>query len=171
MKRQLLVIAFAAVIGVTGCSTPSAYREVMKDNDPSNVRDYPVGNEALYTAALKTFLAKKFVIENENQAEGSLIGKRSVQEGKTTVVLLTQARIIASGSDRSSLYLNAIETTEREFVADRTRFFLFVIPLPGGGGKQATTVKEGERAVEDKKFYNELFASVEKEIALATATR
>src|ERR1700693_1553068 len=145
MKHQSLAIAVAAIIGLTGCSTPSAYKEVMKYNDPGNLRDYSVGKEALYPAVLKTFLAKKFVIENENQTDGTLVGKRSLQAGKTTGVLLTQARILGSGSDLSALYLNAVETTEREFVADRTRFLLFVIPLPGGGGKEATTVKEGER--------------------------
>ena len=45
------------------------------------------------------------------------------------------AKITLNGENSSTLYLDAIQTTERLFVSDHARFFLFLIPLPGGGGK------------------------------------
>lgn len=55
-------------------------------------------------------------------------------------------------------------TTERSYVADRTRFFLFIVPLPGGGGNEASTVKEGEKVINDKNFCKKFFDEIEKTI-------
>ncbi|OQX53929.1 MAG: hypothetical protein B5M48_02070 [Candidatus Omnitrophica bacterium 4484_213] len=47
--------------------------------------------------------------------------------------------------------------SERLFVADRTRFFLWLIPLPGGGDKEVSKIKEEEKIIEDRKFYQRFF--------------
>ena len=75
---------------------------------------------------------------------------------------------MVTNEDETTLFLSAIETTERLYVSDRTRFFLLIIPLPGGGGKQATKIKEKERPVEDRKFYQQFLDAIEKEIRTET---
>ena len=49
-------------------------------------------------------------------------------------------------------------------MADRTRFFLWLIPLPGGGGKEASKIKEEEKTIEDKEFYQRFFEEIEEGI-------
>ena len=49
-------------------------------------------------------------------------------------------------------------------MADRTRFFLWLIPLPGGGGKEASKIKEEEKIIEDQEFYQRFFEEIEEEI-------
>ena len=66
-----------------------------------------------------------------------ILAVRSIKKGKRTWILALQAHFFKLDDNKTRLYLNAIETTERTYVADRTRFFLFVVPLPGGGGKEA----------------------------------
>ncbi len=68
---------------------------------------------------------------------------------------------MASGENASTVYLNGVQTTEVSYVADKTRFLLFVIPLPGGGGKEASSIKEGEKTITDPQFYQMFFKTIE----------
>jgi hypothetical protein len=86
-------------------------------------------------------------------------------------VLLIQSKIVSDGPDRSNLYVNALETTETYYVEDHTRFFLFLIPLPGGGGKDVSTVKEAEKTIKDKRFYEDFFKEIEAKIKEDEAAR
>jgi len=165
MCRNAMIVMIASSL-LAGCATP-VYKEVMRKESPYNVRSYPVSAEALYQATIKAVCSKGFILEREDKADGFILGKRYFQRGKKNIVLALQAKIVPPGETASSIYLSAVETTENLYVADRTRFFLFLIPLPGGGGKQATTIKEGERMVEDKRFYKEFFSLIEQELGIA----
>jgi len=163
MRRTLCLLILAILVG--GCGTPSVYREVFRDGPTQyNSRTFPYSQEAVYTALLKTVYSRKFIVENENKESGDLLAKRSFQKGKRTIALLLQAKFIAGSKDTTTLFLTAMETSERLYVADRTRFLLFIIPLPGGGGKEATKIKEQEKLVEDSKFYQQFFEAIEKEL-------
>jgi hypothetical protein len=140
------------------------YKEVFKDKPNYNQKEFPVSKEALYRAVIKAIYPKSFIVEEEDVERGFILAKRSFQRGKRTIVLALQARVVSEAEDKSTLYLNALQTTERLYVADRTRFFFWIIPLPGGGGKEAIKVKEGERIIENKEFYQNFFKAVEKEI-------
>jgi hypothetical protein len=41
--------------------------------------------------------------------------------------------------------------------------------LPGGGGKSASQIKEGEKIIEDKKFYQDFFKEIEREVSIVSA--
>ena len=162
MKKFILAAAISVLI-TAGCASPS-YKQVFKEKPAGNFRVFGVSNDILYAAAAKVLCERNFIIENEDKDKGFLLGKRSFQRGRKTLVLLMQDKIVADGPNRSSLYVNAIETTETYYVADHTRFFLFLIPLPGGGGKDVSTVKEAEKSIQDKHFYEDFFAEIDKKI-------
>ena len=161
-KRVILLLVMC--VFVASCATTPVYKEVFKDRPTYNQKEFSVSKEVLYQAALKAICSKGFIIEEDEAEKGLILAKRSFQRGKRTIVLALQAKITDEREDKSTLYLNALQTTERFFVADRTRFFFWIIPLPGGGGKEATKVKEGEKIIEDKKFYQDFFSAIEEEI-------
>ena len=160
-KTGLFLLSIVFLIA--GCATP-AYKEVFKDEPAYNSRQFPVNKDILHKAALRAICARNFIIEKEERGKGFILAKRSFQRGKRTIILVLQANSSFDEAEKTTLYLNAMETTERYYVADHTRFFLWLIPLPGGGGKEGTSIKEGERIVEDKTFYENFFVEIEKEI-------
>ena len=113
-------------------------------------------------------LSKKFVVDHEDQASGLITAKRVFSKSYQNVAVVVQTKIISQGDKEQELYLNGVQTTERNYVADRTRFFLFIVPLPGGGGKEVTKAKESEIIIDDKDFYKDLFDAVQKELPSAT---
>jgi hypothetical protein len=152
------------IITISGCATP-VYKDVFREKVSYNSQEFPVPQNVLYQATSRAICSKNFIIEKEDPNKGFILAKRSFQRGKRTIALIIQAKIDPIAADKTTLFLNAIETKEVYFVADRTRFFLFIIPLPGGGGKEGSQIKEGEKVVEDKTFYNNFFEAIEKEIA------
>lgn len=161
MKR--IHIFLLIIFLLTGCATP-VYKEVFKEGPAYNAKEFSFLKDILYKATLRCMYAKNFIIEKEDEEKGFILAKRSFQRWKRTIVLLLQAKVVSDGENKSTLYLNALQTTERFYVADRTRFFLWIIPLPGGGGKEASSTKEGEKIIEDKEFYQNFFSEIEKQV-------
>ena len=157
-------ISFGLCLAFIGCASKTAYRDVLEDEPTYNVKTFQSPSDQVYTSLVKTLLVKKFMLEEENKEDGMVVARRSFKKGKRTFIIVIQARLLPE-NEKTTLFLNALETTERIFVADRTRFFMFVIPLPGGGGKQASTAKEGENVIQDKAFYDEFFNRIEKELS------
>jgi hypothetical protein len=153
-----LFLFFAAVVMIlcAGCATPVC-RQVVDEKTSFNQKEFGVSQDILYQSVVRAMLSRSFIIENEQPAKGFILGKRSFQQGRKTTALLLQAKMIPEGDSKTRLYLSAVETSERLYVVDRTRFFLFIIPLPGHGGQTATQVKEGEKVVQDKVFYRKFF--------------
>jgi len=164
MNKKMRVLGFVWVVFlVAGCAAP-VYKEVFKDQPSGNSRQFPVGRDALYQATLRTICAKNFIIEKESLNDGFILAKRSFQRGKRTHILVLQANLSPDEKEKTTLFLNALQTTERYYVADRTRFFLWIVPLPGGGGKEGTSIKEGEEIIEDKEFYQKFFSEIGEQI-------
>ena len=162
-KNKKSIFAFLAVFFL-GCASTHVYQEVMNEEPSYNSKEFSAPRNVLYKAVVKTILGKNFMIEKEDQASDFILAKRSFQKGKRTTALLLQAKITSETENKSTVFLSAIETKEASYVADRTRFFLWIVPLPGGGGKEASSVKEGEEVIKDRKFYESLFAVIENEI-------
>ncbi len=161
MKQLGLIIL---VLLCSSCSSTQLYKEVMKDSEAFNSKSYNVSQDVLLPAVVETFMLKKFIIENEEPDQGLITGTRYFNRGKNNSIIALQAKFIKRSDQRTTIFLNAVETTEKNFVQDKTRFFLFLVPLPGGGGKQASTMKESEKIVEDKEFYDILFALIDKKM-------
>lgn len=162
MKLRNIVL-LCVIIALGGCAGP-AYKEVFLEKDSYNSKEFPVSKSVLYQATSRTLCSKNFNIDKEDPEKGFLLAKRSFQRGKRTIALIVQAKMEPCIQGSTMLYLNAIETKEVYFVADRTRFLLFIIPLPGGGGKEGSQIKEGERVIEDKEFYKNFFEAITQEI-------
>jgi len=152
------------VFFLSGCATFSPSKEVFKEKATYNSKEFTVSSDILYQAIIKVICSQNFVIENEDKEKSFILAKRYFQKGKRNIILVLQAKIISEKEDKTTLYLNALQTTERLFVADRTRFFLWLIPLPGGGGKEASKIKEEEKIIEDQEFYQRFFEEIEEEI-------
>jgi hypothetical protein len=170
MNKKLWILSGYALV-CSGCASTPVYKDVFNEKPAFNQKAFPVAQEKLYQAALRTICSKNFLIEKESEQKDFFVGRRAFQKGKRTTVLILQAKIMPDSESSSTIYLNALETTERSYVADRTRFFLFIIPLPGGGGKEATEVKEGEKVIEDKEFYGNFFAEIEKSLKTPEAIK
>ncbi len=162
--KGMVVFFFGGCLFLSGCASTSVYKEVMKEKKSYNTREFSVPAGVLYQGTVKVFCGKNFLIENEDEAKGFILAKRPFQKGKRSIVLVLQGKITSEDANRSMLYLNAFQVTEKLYVADRTRFFLWVVPLPGGGGKEAAKIKESEKMIEDKKFYRNLFADIEASV-------
>jgi hypothetical protein len=141
----------------------------MKDTEEINSKSYNFSQDVLFPAVIETFMIKKFIIEHEEPGQGLITGARYFNHGKHNSILALQAKFIKKGDQKTTLFLNAVETTEKNFVQDKTRFFMFLVPLPGGGGKQVSTMKESEKIVEDKEFYDTLFALIDTKLGQEVA--
>jgi len=159
--RRIWAVVLSVVL-VCGCAT-AAYKDVFKEKPAYNSQSFAVSRDILYQATLRSICGRNFIIEKEDPEKGFMLTKRSFQRGRRTIILVLQASINFDEAEKATLFLNALETTERHYVADHTRFFLWLIPLPGGGGKEGASVKEGERIIEDKTFYQNFFVEIEEE--------
>jgi len=149
-----------------GCaSTKYTYRQIEEDKDPFTSRAFQCSMPVLHKAVTEVLLTKKFAIDHEDAAAGTLTGSRYFTHGYQKIVVVVQSKILSKNDKEQKLFLNGIQTTERNYVADRTRFLLFIIPLPGGGGKEVTQSKESEFFINDKKFYDDLFSDIQKAIS------
>jgi len=171
MNKKILMYAVSSVCitalissTLAGCATPPVYKEGFKCKAAYNAMQFPVNRDTLYLATLRTIYSRNFIIEKEDRENGNILAKRSFQYGRRTVILLLQANVSPDELEKSTLYLTVLQTTERYYVQDRTRFFLWIVPLPGGGGREGTHVKEGEKIVEDRRFYERFFVEVEEAI-------
>lgn len=162
--NKIVIVLFFTMFLVTGCASTPIYNDIFKQESSYNSKEFAVSAGVLYAATIRAICSKNFIVEKEDKENNFILAKRPMQKGKRTTILALQAKIEASQEDKAALYLNAFQTTERLFVTDRTRFFLFIIPLPGGGGKEASRVKEGEKMIDDKEFYQKFFLAIEKEI-------
>ena len=162
MKPLSFCVAVILVM-CAGCATP-VYRQVVDEKASFNQKVFAVSEDILYQGVVRAMLARSFIIENEQPAKGFILGKRTFQQGRKTTALLLQAKLLADAPNKTRLYLSAVETSERLYVVDRTRFFLFIIPLPGHGGQTATQVKEGEKVIQDKVFYRKFFDFISEQV-------
>lgn len=163
MMERRAIVFFLTYFFAAGCAGP-VYKQVFKEAPAANQKEFFVSREALYQAALKAVCSKNFLIEKEDRENGFILAKRYFQRGKQSIVLALQAKIVAEGENTAILFLNALETTERTYVSDHTRFFMWIVPLPGGGGKEASSIKAGEKIVEDPSFYKNFFAIISQEL-------
>ena len=164
MKRLFFTGLVSFVFLCFGCasSQPSVYREVMKDDAQYHMRQFDAAQEPVYNAVVQAALAKKFTLDKEDKSEGMIVGSRTFTRGKRTIVLALQIKLMPQGDDQTKVFLTAVETTEKNYVTDKTRFFLLIVPLPGGGGKVGSSVKESEMVVRDRAFYNDFFKEINK---------
>jgi hypothetical protein len=166
--RSSIIISLICLFTFTGCATP-VYREVFNEKESYNSKEFSVPANILYQATSRAICSKNFIIEKEDAEKGFILAKRSFQRGKRSIVLVVQAKMDISCTDKTMLYLSALQTTEMFYVSDHTRFFLFLVPLPGGGGKNASQIKEGEKVIDDKEFYKSFFAEIQREVSIVTA--
>ena len=157
----LLLIVFL----ISGCAgTKYTYRQIEDDKDSFTSREFQCSLSVLHKAVEQVLLTKKFTIDHEDAVVGTLTGSRYFTHGYQTIVVVVQSKILSKSDNQQELFLNGVQTTERNYVADRTRFLLFIIPLPGGGGKEVTKSKEAEFFINDKQFYDDLFSEINKVI-------
>jgi len=162
MKNNFLFfILFVPLI--YGCSsTRYTYRQIEEDKDPFTSHRFQCTLPVLHKAVTEVLLTKKFAIDHEDAVNGTLTGSRYFTHGYQKTVVVVQSKILSKNDNEQQLFLNGVQTTDRNYVADRTRFFLFIIPLPGGGGKEVTESKESEFVINDKAFYDDLFKNIQQ---------
>lgn len=154
----------AGVIFLSGCATFSPSGEVFKEKANINSRTYDASINACFDTLKQVILKKNFSLVSEDKETKRLQASRYFQKGRRSIVIVLNANLQSLGEDKTAIYLNAVQTTEKLYAQSHTRFFLFIIPLPGGGGEEAVKLKEGEITIEDKKFYEGFFEEIGEEL-------
>jgi hypothetical protein len=159
-------IAFAFVIlaFLSACGGPEVYKDVFNKDGGPNVRAFNASVDNCYLAAKRAVLSQNFRIEKEDLQAKSLTAARYFEDGKDSTVLTINANVIAAGSDKATIYINAVQHVEKIRTKTQSTFF-GLIPI----GSEATKTKQEERTVEDVDFYKKFFEAVEKEIKVLTA--
>ncbi|HYA90617.1 MAG TPA: DUF2242 domain-containing protein [Thermodesulfobacteriota bacterium] len=117
-------------------------------------------------AGKRAVLNQNFRIEREDLQARSFTAARYFEKGKDSVVVTVNANVIAAGKDKSTVYASATQHVEKVRVKT-DRALLGLVPA----GSEATKVKQEERTIEDKDFYNKLFVSLEKELSIVRTGR
>ena len=160
--RRAAVCAVGLLLA--GCSGPSAYQRVFEQDGHANARTYAAGVEDCWLAVNRAALSLNFGLDKEEKDKGLLEAVRHFQDGKRTTTLTLKVSLQPEGRKETTVYVNAVELKERVFARSHRRFFLWIIPLPGGGGVTASRLTEGEKTVEDGQFYTAFFDAVGKEL-------
>ena len=162
MSRVIFIVL--AGLAVVGCGRSSAYQRVFRDQEKINQRAYAVDLPACWAAVNRAALALNFSVDRQEKERGYLEASRYFKDGKRTTGIVLKVNLQPDGDARTLAYVNAIQSTEKVFARSHTRFFLWIIPLPGGGGSEASRLKEGEWTVHDKRFYDSFFDAVDQEL-------
>jgi hypothetical protein len=160
MKRIILLLMTLTLL--SACGSPQVYKDVFNKDGGPNVRTFNASVDNCYLAAKRAVLSQNFRIEREDLQAKSFTAARYFEDGKDSTVLTANANVIASGNDKATIYISAVQHVEK--VRVQSERFLF-IPI----GSQATKVKQEERTVEDEEFYKKFFEAVEKEIKILAA--
>ena len=106
------------------------------------MRTFNASVENCYLAAKRAVLSQNFRIEKEDLQAKSFTAARYFEDGKDSIVLTANVNIIASGKDKATIYVSAVQHVEKvRTKTDRTFFGL--IPV----GSEATKVKQEERTI------------------------
>lgn len=163
MGKKILVLSWG-ILFLSGCATFSPSEEVFKEKANINSRTYDVSINACFDVLKQVILKKNFSLASEDKETKRLQATRYFQKGKRSIVIVLNANLQSLEENKTTVYLNAVQTTEKLYAQSHTRFFLGLIPLPGGGGETAERLKEGEITVEDQKFYEGFFEEIADEI-------
>ena len=158
------IVFLLLILLLSACGSSQVYKDVFNKDGGPNVKTFNASVDACYLAAKKAVLSQNFRIEKEDSQAKSFTAARYFEDGKDSIVLTVNANVIASGKDKATIYVSAVQHVEKvRTKTDRTFFGL--IPV----GSEATKVKQEERTVEDVEFYKKFFDAVEKEIKALAA--
>lgn len=158
MRKFAWVLSF--IFFLSGCATFSPSGEVFKEKANINSRTYDASANVCFDNLKQVILKKNFSLASEDKEAKRLQATRYFQKGKRSIVIILNANLQFLGENKTTVYLNAVQATEKLYAQSHTRFFLGIIPLPGGGGETAQRLKEGEITVEDQKFYEGFFDEI-----------
>ncbi|MCL5061715.1 MAG: DUF2242 domain-containing protein [Nitrospiraceae bacterium] len=159
MKKIFFLLVM--LIFFSSCSSPQVYKDVFNTDDGPNVKAFNASVDNCYLAAKRAVLSQNFRIEKEDLQSKSFTAARYFEDGKDSTVLTVNANVIAAGSDKATIYINAVQHVEKIRTKTQSTFF-GLIPI----GSEATKTKQEERTVEDVEFYKKFFEAVEKEIKI-----
>ena len=140
------------------------FREVFKEKTNINSKVFDISINTCFDVLKQVILKKNFSLASEDKEAKRLQASRYFQKGKRNIVIVLNANLQSLEENKTTVYLNAVQTTEKLYAQSHTRFFLGLIPLPGGGGETAERLKEGESTIEDQKFYEGFFEETDEEI-------
>ena len=162
--REFKVIKFATVLicivilTLVGCGG-NIYHDVFNDENSINVKAFAVPAERCYQSAKRAVLSQNFRIEKDDVQTNSFVAARYFDDGKDTIVLTLSVNVMNTGNDKATVYASAVQHMDKVRVkTDRT--LLGLLPV----GSEATKVKQNEKTIEDKEFYERFFAAIDKEI-------
>jgi len=159
------IILGLLLVTAVGCSSVPVYKEIQKSNGQDNVREFTTSSAELQKALVKVLLSKQFTITNEDDVAGTVTASRSFSQSSDIIVITLSCRMFLNNGNKQQLFLNGVQSNQRNYIRDHTRFFLGVVPMMGGGGKDVTKTKAYEAAIVDKSFYDDIFDAIRKNLS------
>jgi hypothetical protein len=158
---KIISSLFVILIFLSACGGPQVYKDIFNKEGGPNVKVFNASVDNCYLATKRAVLSQNFKVEKEDLQAKSLTAARYFEDGKDSIVLTVNANVIATGSDKATIYVSVVQHVEKvRTKIDRTFFGL--IPI----GSEATKIKQEEKTVEDEAFYKKFFEAVEKEIKI-----
>ncbi len=157
-KRWLALLATMMVLALNACSST---REQTFRDVPGNSIVFPQKVETVRSAVIVTLAQKGF--QTESNSNGNFVkAKKYAKDGKTTCVTTLDCYLIDLGNDTTKLQVTAVEETSK--TSGHVKYFwLLFIPIPIGS--YDTTAVTGAETIYDKKFYSELFSTIQKNLS------
>lgn len=157
---------------LAGCGGPSAHERVFaRAPQRMNGRSYMADMASCWRAVNRAVLGLNFGIDEQDQTTHALQASRHFTKGWRTTTVKLRISLEPAEGEQTLVYASAVERTERLFTRSHHRFFLWIVPLPGGGGVEANRVLEREATIEDSRFYDGLFRAVEEQLQVLVAGR
>ena len=157
-KRWLVLLAATKLLALNACSST---REQTFRDIPGNSIVFPQKAEAVKSAVIVTLAQKGF--QTESNSNGNFIkAKKYAKDGNTTCVTTLDCYLIDLGNDTTKLQVAAVEETSK--TSGHVKYFwLLFIPIPIGSYDTAAVT--GVETIYDKKFYSELFSTIQKNLS------
>jgi len=154
----LYILSIAGLIMLGGCSSTISHTKVFKDTNVFNTRIFDVSKDQCYQIVKEVGLGNGFRIVSEDISQGKIEFEKYFQERNRTISITLQINLTSVEETKTKVHLNAFQTTQALY-RSRSVTHLLIIPIPTG--VQASTVKEKQQTIEDKRFYNAFFTQIE----------
>lgn len=155
-KFNLLLILFLTIFLVSCATNP--YKTAL-NSSIDNSKTFDVSPSKIYLASKAVLLKRGFIIEKEEPNAFNFVASRYFPSGKDSTVVIVNINVLQNEPNKSTVFISAMQY--ENVIRTTTQTTLFgLVPI----GSTATTSKQNEKSITDKKFFETFFNELSKEL-------